>query len=96
MLAPCFSPVTLSVTQTGSPVWLCVRCGRATPLTRRSGIDRRTERLVYHVISPCLHPGRGFSSLRRDVLELFNDRGQLHGIGGNEALWVALPRRHDG
>ena len=54
-------------------------------------IDRCTEWLVRHMVSPCLHPGRRFSSLRHHVLELFDDQKQLPGIGGSETMLIALP-----
>ena len=53
-------------------------------------IDRCTERLVRHLVSPCPHPGRRFSSLRYDALELFDDQKQLRGIGGSETMLIAL------
>ncbi len=34
-------------------------------------------------------------SLRHDALELFNDQDQFSGIGGNETMLIALPKRHD-
>jgi hypothetical protein len=55
------------------------------------GIDRRTARLVRHVMSPCLHSEWRFSSLRHDTLEPFNDQDQLRGIGGSEAMLITLP-----
>lgn len=55
------------------------------------GIDRCTERLVRQMVSPCLHPGRRFSSLRHDPFELFDDQKQLRGIGGSETMLIALP-----
>jgi hypothetical protein len=54
-------------------------------------IDRCTERLVRHMVSPCLHSGRRFSSLRHDPLELFDDQTQLRGIGGSETMLIAFP-----
>ena len=44
-----------------------------------------------HMVSPCLHLGRRFSSLRHHVLELFDDQKQLPGIGGSETMLIALP-----
>ncbi len=64
--------------------------------SERLGIDRRTERLARHMVSPGPHPGRGFSSRWYHALELVNDQDQLRGIGGDETLLIALPQRHDG
>ena len=62
----------------------------------RVGINRRTERLAQHMVSPRPHPGRGFSSREHHALELVDDQDQLRGIGGDETLLVARPQRHDG
>ena len=37
-------------------------------------VDRCTERLVRHMVSPRLHPRRGFSPLRHDAFELFDEQ----------------------
>ena len=62
----------------------------------RVGIDRRTERLAQHVVSPRPHPGWGFSSRGHHALELVDDQDQLRGIGGDETLLIVRPQRHDG
>lgn len=64
--------------------------------SERLGIDRRTERLAHHVVSPGPHPGWGFGSCEPHALELVNEQDQLGGIGGDETLLIALPQRHDG
>ncbi len=60
------------------------------------GVDRCTERLVRHMVSSRLHPGRGFSSLSHDAFELFDDQAQLLVIGGNKAMLISVPQWHDG
>lgn len=64
--------------------------------SERLGIDRRTERLALHVMSPCPHPRRRFRSRRHHTLKLVNEQDQLRGIGSDETLLIPLPQRHDG